>query len=275
MFKKHKIIQYIEDKHLKDGGYMFAKVEPSGGLDTYHAIQILKMLGTKPKYPESIRDFFLELEEHEGIDDIVGLYLTVETFKELGYEVARFHSYKTVLDKEKNDLGGFGTIKELYIEATSELQTTYESIVVAQDLSYHLDKQKLKHFILSLQNVDGGFGTHQLSLLPTTHYALASLNELGIAHDGKEAINYLREKEKKIGGFYLEELYWCVTNLHMLKQKPIDIDGILAFLQDCFRDNGGFCRSRNMGISTFEDTFYAVTLLNVLESYGVPVFDKK
>lgn len=43
-FNKKSIIEYITNRHQKDGGFHFANIEPSGGADTYYAVSILKVL---------------------------------------------------------------------------------------------------------------------------------------------------------------------------------------------------------------------------------------
>ncbi|MCR4394444.1 MAG: hypothetical protein NUV31_08765, partial [Dehalococcoidales bacterium] len=53
------VLGYIERCHLEDGGYFFARISPSSGLDTYFAVKSLSILGVKPDRPEAIADFFL------------------------------------------------------------------------------------------------------------------------------------------------------------------------------------------------------------------------
>ncbi|MCL4353459.1 hypothetical protein M1615_03285 [Patescibacteria group bacterium] len=273
MFDKQKIIDYTEDKHLKDGGYFFAKVEPSSGLDTYYAVKILKMLGMKPQDPLGVKRFFLDMEASEGIDDITGLYLNLETLKEIGYDLTRFRCYESIVKETQNRHGGFGTVGELYVEIASELETTYRAVVISNDLNCSLDKNSLVEFIFSFQNKDGGFGSKGLSLLSTTYYALSILQELGERKKIAKIPNFLLDIERSnFFNFYLEDIFWLTESLQLLKQKPRDTKTIISFLEMCIRIDGGFSRSINLGISTLEDTYYAVTILKRLEEYGIQEF---
>jgi hypothetical protein len=57
---RRKVVSYIERCHLEDGGYFFARVLPSNGLDTYFAVKSLSILGVEPDRPEAIASFFLK-----------------------------------------------------------------------------------------------------------------------------------------------------------------------------------------------------------------------
>jgi len=274
MFNKQEIINYIESRHQKDGGYFFADIEPSSGADTFYAVKILKMLGVKPQNPEKIQKFFQEMDADKTINDIKGLYFILEVLKDLGFNLDHYQHYEGILNQNKNKQGGFGLTGKIYIEVASELQTTYEAIIVAKNLNFKLHRQTLKKFIFSFQNKDGGFGSYGFSLLATTYYALASLDELGLLKYNNKISVYLRIKEEKLPGFYLEDLFWLVMSRALLGEKPRNMKEIVSFIYDCWRqDNGGFCRSRNIGISTFEDTYYATTILKVLEENNLTLFN--
>jgi hypothetical protein len=272
MLSKNKIINYIEVRHLSDGGYYFAGIEPSSGADTFFAVKILSMLGTKPKDPESIKKF---LEENVALTDIHGLYFTLETLVGLGYDIGRYRHYTGILDREKNKDGGFGITGEKYVEVTSDLATTYEAIVVAKYLDYQLNKESLKTFILSFQNMDGGFGSGRHSLLSTTYYAVSCLDRLNLLSniEKDKVIRYLRGVEVKMKHYFLEDLFYLMMSLFVFGQRVSNTQKAFEFVYNCWRsDNGGFKRSPIIGISTFEDTFYAVTILKKLEQNGVKVF---
>lgn len=270
MFSRSKIIRYIEDKNLSDGGYFFAGVEPSSGADTFYAVKTLKLLGLRPKNPEGIKKF---MEQSVALTDIHGLFFTLETFRELGIDTSYYKRYKTILDKEKNRSGGFGTLGETYIEVMSELITTYEAITIAGYLDYQIDKKSLKNFIFSFQNLDHGFGGESKSILSTTFYALSALKKLDLSKEMKMP-SYLREKEERMKHPFLEDVFYLIMSLSYFNKKPVDPQKTNDFLFNCWRqDNGGFRRSSVIGISTLEDTYYAVTLLRKLESYGIKVFN--
>jgi hypothetical protein len=70
IFNRQKIAKYIEDCHLTDGGYFFAKVEPSSGLDTYLAVKTLRLLGVKTKNLKSVELFWKQREVEGNINDL-------------------------------------------------------------------------------------------------------------------------------------------------------------------------------------------------------------
>ncbi|MBI2908769.1 MAG: hypothetical protein HYX92_14095 [Chloroflexi bacterium] len=271
MFSRQKILRYIESKRLSDGGYFFAGIEPSSAADTFYAVKTLRLLGARPRDPHGIVSFFRNSDT--VINDIGGLFYAVETIKGIGRHITWLREYGEILEKRKNASGGFGTIGEVYVEVTSELQITYQAVAAAQDLRIPLDGQRVRHFILSFRSQDGGFGEGNLSLLPTTYYALAVLHRLNMVGDARDASHYLRRRETDISASFLEDLFWLAKSLLFLREAPKVPEEWVAFLQDCWRGNGGFCRSRNMGISTFEDTYYAVSVLKLMERTGLGIFE--
>lgn len=98
MFDKTAIISWIEDKQLQDGGYCFYKVEPSGGLDTYFAIKTLRLLHTRPKNTQAVMMFWENEEKDGNLSDLHGLFLAVETYKELGQSFKLFMKYQPLLE---------------------------------------------------------------------------------------------------------------------------------------------------------------------------------
>jgi hypothetical protein len=288
MFDRQKIIEYIEDKHLPDGGYFFAKVEPSGGLDTYLAVRILKLLGIRPQKEESILTFWQKEEQEGNLDNITGLFLWFGTLKELDYRLELSESHRQLLTRhlqgkellkkrtfqftEKGKFGLYDTSPNtLYTDILEgELKELFYLTTLLCDLKLDFNKQTIIDFVLSLQNNDGGFGQIRDSQISTTYYALKILTLLSypLKYLSNTAI-YTKKEWLKVN--YLEELYWVIESLVLLGQPLPSPEQVTLFLYDCRRDNGGFSRSRNMGISTIEYTYYAVSILVAYEHY----FNKK
>jgi len=78
------VLGYIERCRLEDGGYFFARIPPSSGLDTYFAVKSLSILDVRPDLPETIVDFFLKDIKKGSTGGITGLFLAVEVLNELG-----------------------------------------------------------------------------------------------------------------------------------------------------------------------------------------------
>jgi len=279
MINKQKIIDYVEDKHLPDGGYFFAKVEPSSGLDTYYAVKILKLLGIKTKHKNLIISFWKDTEKQGGINDLYSLFLSVETCRELQVDIGIFNKYHYLLFEifENNRLlkksiftPGKSNKMEFYDNSSAtlyadfldnELKNLYYYTVLANNFKLRINAKKIIDFVLSRKNDDGGFGKISDSQLATTYFALNILNLLSYPIKSLlKTKNYLKNEWLKIN--YLEELYWMIEGMIMLNLSLPSSEQITLFLFDCLRDNGGFSRSRNLGIPTIEYTYYAVSILN-------------
>ncbi|PIP32864.1 hypothetical protein COV53_03745 [Candidatus Gottesmanbacteria bacterium CG11_big_fil_rev_8_21_14_0_20_37_11] len=280
MFDRQRIIEYLEDKHLPDGGYFFAKVEPSSGLDTYFAVKTLKLLGTKPGNIQSVISFWKNEDRSGNIDDLEGLYLYAETLKELSICTQALERHKKLLNEiyQDNQLlrkrafktvsGDFGlydaSVNTLFTDILEgELKELYYFTSLISQFQLEIEEKRIIQFIFSLQNKDGGFGKIRDSQSATTYYALKILNLL--SYPVKSLIKtkeHVKREWSKVN--YLEDLFWHIESLSLLKLPFPSSEQIILFLYDCFRDNGGFSRSRNLGIPTIEYTYYAVSILKRL-----------
>jgi len=211
-FEKRKIVDYLENRHVSDRGYFFAQVEPSSGLDTYLAVQTLNLLGAKIKYAQSITAFW----EKEDAEDLFGIFLAVETYKELGLPASAFDKYRRLLLHKLRDKSTLNylvsaptrdTIRlknlSLAMDYVSTIGKNLEDLLclvtLSWDLNIKLDNKKIIAFVVSLQNKDGGFGHRRHSHLITTYHALCILNIL--AHNistANKTYGYLTEQWKGV-----------------------------------------------------------------------------
>ncbi len=282
MYKIDEIYNYIEERHLDDGGYFFARITPSSGLDTYLAVKTLKLLKRRPKKSESIIHFW-ENEEKEGnIDDLTGIYFSSQTYRELGYSLRDFQKYKTLLfsvfqnkesySKKAVSLKGesFGLydtgIASVYVDMLEgESKNIYYLTRLLVDLGIDFNKQTLVDYVLSRRNSDGGFGSIKGSEVATTYYCLEVLNLISRKIEGVNKIrDYLLHELARAN--YLEEYHWSIIGLHLLGEHIPDRDRVLSFVEACYRSNGGFSRSQFIGISSIEYTYQAVSTLKVLKA---------
>jgi hypothetical protein len=264
MFDSKKIINYIEDKHLADGGYFFAKVEPSSLLDTYYAVKTLYLLNQKITYKNSIINYLLNFEGNGYIDDLRGLFLFLEILKTFQWDIAPYRKYKKILEEASQDSYLFNPQRTIDIESTSELEELFFLISLSKDLNYRLDRQRIVFFISLFQNRDGGFGAKGISSNATTYYAVKSLALLESLKHISPIILFLREKEKNMTDYFLEDVYYISMSLFFTAGNLVNKNKVIDFLALCQRDNGGFSRSKNLGISTIQDTFFAVSLIKYL-----------
>jgi len=281
LINKQKIVNYIEDRHLSDGGYFFARVEPSSGLDTYLAVKTLRLLGVKTKHAKSVANFWKRENLEGNLDSLFAIFLAVETYKELGLSVRPFKKYQSSLIGQKEKV--FSRAQYLragknqkitlagamdFISARGkDLQDLFYLAILSRDLGFKVDKKKITDFVYSLQNKDGGFGHKNESHLMATYHALNILNVLSLPIKDKDRILvFLVHWFDKSD--YLEDLFYSVESLSLLGEPIPDVEKTAQFADSCQRNNGGFSRARVMGIPTIEHTYMAVSILKDCEKYA-------
>jgi len=129
-------------------------------------------------------------------------------------------------------------------------------------------------WILRYQRYDGGFGTGDHSDLRSTFHAVSSLNNLGYSvRSLRRAVAFVRSCEQPLGGFsvvpigtipYMEDTYGGVKMLHFMGERCAYPAETANRVFKCLNSNGGFRRSIYLGISTFEDTYLALSVLREL-----------
>ena len=258
-----KVVKYIERCHLEDGGYFFARVPPSSRMDTYFAVKSLSILGVKPDRLEAIAGFFLNDVRKGTLDGMTGLFVAVEVLNELGRMTDELRNYaRQKIMPLQNVAGGFGTLENIYIEVSSELEETYRAVRILRTISADFDEHRITDFVFSKLNLDGGYGKERHSTLASTFYATAIHKLLLI--DAKNLAGtraYLRNREENWQVQFIEDLYWLVEGLANLGEKSNLPDRVTSFVLECQRQNGGFSRATVMGIPTLEYTYYALSIL--------------
>lgn len=257
------VTRYIERCHLEDGGYFFARVPPSGGLDTYFAVKSLSILRVKPKRPESIASFFLNHIADGTLGGITGIFLAVEVLNELGRMTDELRNYaRPWIRALESKAGGFGAYEDVDVEVPSELQNTYQAVRVLKIIEADFDREKVSRFISGFRRPDGGYGVKGYSTLASTFYATEIHKLLGVEAAKLPAIrDYLRQIEENWEVQFIEDAYWLVLGLANLGEKTNVPDRVTRFVMMCQRSGGGFSRAPVMAIPTLEHTFYALSIL--------------
>jgi hypothetical protein len=268
------VADYVLKRQNADGGYTFAQWSESSAQDTYFALKILKMLGVNPVHKERTISFLRRMQHTNGSFDSINVaYYVTKSLRELGSEPQR-DVRPFVRSLRKND-GGFGSL-DANIEASSELEATYLSLELLRLLDESVQSTQTINSILKLKNPDGSFGRSGYSTLASINYALASLRLLGFNLNSLEdTAHWLHACEIPTGGFaarpnrgdpylVIDELYHAVKALRSLGkacQYPYEHLRLIGRFQN---RNGGFRRSVFLGISTFEQTYYALASLESL-----------
>jgi len=260
----NKIIGYVVNRQNNDGGYSFCQGTESNAQDTYYGLAILDLL--KVPFPNIgrtvkwLRDFVPQ--------NHYSFYYVYKALRLCGQDPDK--KPKTFLILSKRFFSGkFGAI-HVYAEVASEFEATFMITELANMMGVEIDRKKTIDWLLSFQNSDGGFGVQGHSNLNSTYHAVASLSSLGYSVKSlRETLAYVRSCEKPTGGFtvtpasyppYMEHVYYGVSTLDLLGEHARYPEKTAQFVFSCQNSNGGFARS-DLGISTFEDTSYAVHVL--------------
>ena len=260
------VLQYVKVRQNVDGGYIFAQGADSGAQDTYYALAIYAILRTEPPSLEST----IQWLQRFPADNVYAYFYVAGGLTLYGRRVDE-KLVRRVLALRKPH-GGFSEI-DVNIEAYSEFEATYRATEVIRELNVPIDPEPTVQWLLGNVNADGGFGATACSNLISTFHATASLYNLGYpVRDLKKTLCFVRSCEKKRGGFtvvpevslpFLQEVFGGTTILNLMNKPltyPEETRELVLGLQN---SNGGFRRSVELGLSTFEDTYYA---LSVLES---------
>ncbi|MGQ9550832.1 MAG: prenyltransferase/squalene oxidase repeat-containing protein [Candidatus Bathycorpusculaceae bacterium] len=261
-----RIENYVVRRQNDDGGYAFAQGLDSNAQDTYYGLAILDLLKRPfPRVEETIRWL-----RNFVPDSHYAHYYVAKSLKLCGDKPHR--SLMDFLRSLKISRGEFGTV-DVYVEVASEFQFVSMVTELANMVGFEIDREKTTNWLLSYQNKDGGFAAHRRSNLNSTYHAVASLFNLGYSVKSlKGTLEYVRSCEKPFGGFtvvprsitpYMEHTYYGVSTLTLLGEQAKYPEKTAESVLKCQNSNGGFARS-DLGISTFEDTFYAVSILQMI-----------
>jgi hypothetical protein len=261
-----RVIKYVVNRQNEDGGYTFCQGTESNAQDTYYGLAILDLLGVSfPNVEETLkwlRDFVP--------DNLYSYYYVAKALKLCGEKPDK--NLKDFLLSLPSVKGEFGIV-DVYVEVASEFLLTFMITELASVANVEVDRGKTIDWLLKFKNRDGGFGAHGYSNLNSTYHAMASLYNLGYPVKSlKETLQYVRACEKPSGGFtvvphsstpYMEHIYYGISILNLMGESAKYPEKTAKFVLKCQNSNGGFARS-DIGISTFEDTFYAVSILQTI-----------
>jgi hypothetical protein len=262
---------YILERHLKDGGFCFYRLNEPSGADTYWAIASLKALGVPFKDKNTVR-FLKEFQHPDGSYESVyhayyaikGLWLLNEEpdSDPVSYILNNVRSH----DVNRLPTGTASIFKGLYhvIDLSHLLKMTLGKTL----------KKEISRFVLRYQKDSAGFGHPHATLVDTCH-ALMILAWLGHPTERLGTENFIKKCESPVFGFvnvprsapaFIEHIFAGTSSSVVLSRKPRYIERCTEFATGCQRRNGGFSRTTHGGIATLEYTFLAVCTLNSLNA---------
>lgn len=263
-----RVVDYVVSRQNEDGGYTFCQGTESNAQDTYYGLAILNLLGVPfpnvEKTVEWLRSFVP--------DSLYSHYYVAKALDLCGEELDK-EGLKKFVPSLPVVRGDFGTV-DVYAEVASEFLSVFMATELANMIGVEVNREKIIDWLLSFKNNDGGFGAYRHSNLNSTYHAVASLSNLGYPVKSlRETLDYVRACEKPYGGFtvvpnastpYMEHVYYGVSTLKLLGRRLRYPNQTAELVLKCQNANGGFARS-DIGISTFEDTYYAVSVLKTIE----------
>ncbi|MBT0158490.1 hypothetical protein G4O51_00735 [Candidatus Bathyarchaeota archaeon A05DMB-2] len=261
-----KVIGYVVNRQNEDGGYTFAQGTESSAQDTYYGLAILNSLkACLPNLQKTIR--FLNAL---NLDSIYSDYYIAKALQLCGVKVEK--TFKERLASRLSSEKYFGSV-EVFSEVPSEFITTFMALELADLLKIDVQTREIIRWLLRFRNKDGGFGTQGQSNINSTFYAAASLRLLNFdLKASRGVVEFVRSCEKPYGGFtvlpesimpYMEHTYYGIMTLDLFGEKTRYPSQTIEWVLKCQNKNGGFARS-DLGISTFVDTYYAITTLQKL-----------
>ena len=262
------VADYVVSRQNNDGGYTFCRGAESNAQDTHYGLAILDLLGAPfPNVKQTIK-WLCEFVP----DSLYSHYHVNKALKLCGQGLNK--SLKAFLHSLRLDKENLNT--DVYVEVASEFETIFMTTELINMAGTAINRQKTVKWLLNYQNKDGGFGVNGNSNLNATYHAVASLFNLGYPVKLlNKTLEYVRACEKPYGGFtvapnifspYMEHTYYGVTVLTLMGENIKYPKKTASFVFNCRNANGGFSRSE-VGISTFEDTFYAVSILRTISRW--------
>jgi hypothetical protein len=262
-----RVIDYVVNRQNEDGGYTFCQGTESNAQDTYYGLAILDLLGASFPNVEKTVEWLQSFVP----DSLYSHYYVAKALKLCGKEPNKKLLREFIFSLPIVN-GEFGTV-DVYAEVASEFLPIFMVIELVDMVDVEINRKKIVDWLLSFKNNDGGFGAHGHSNLNSTYHAVASLSNLGYPVNSlRDTVEYVRACEKPYGGFtvvphgaipYMEHIYYGTSTLNLLDERLRYPKQTAELVLKCQNANGGFARS-DLGISTFEDTFYAVSMLQTI-----------
>ncbi|HEU17307.1 MAG TPA: hypothetical protein ENO06_01095 [Methanolinea sp.] len=264
------IVQYVHERRCPSGGYCFYRLDEPNAGDTFHALQILSLLGEEIRDDETAA--FLQ-----GIQKPGGSYpsYAAALYAGRGLRLLNEQPLYDVTSYISRAIPGISPDTRV-IESFSLFEPLYTWLSL-----FILYKAPLPEYwsdlitttILRFQVESGGFGA-QKATLQDTWQASETLVMLHYPKNNPGVSRFIRSCEDPEYGYvgrqgsrpaYLEDVYAGVRLSALLGTVPRYAEACRAFIEKCAHHSGGFVRSIYGGSPTLEFTARAVESLAILE----------
>jgi prenyltransferase beta subunit len=261
-------VAYLQKLQQKDGGFApDASATKSSVSATNAAVRALKYMGAEIPHQSECADFVKSCFDKDsgGFADEPGGKITVNSTA-VGVLAA------TQLEEPRDVIEGGAVVKYL-----GDNVKTFEDIRIAAAAFEAMGKPSAQadawlQQIAKLRNDDGSYGKGDGAARDTGSAVAAVLRLGGKVEHPEGAIKAMREGQRADGGFGpadspssdLPTSYRIMRSLHMLKAAPADAGRLLAFIDSCRNDDGGYGVAKGKP-SSAAGTYYAAVITHWLE----------
>lgn len=248
----------MHEREHHEGGFTLYKGIPDTK-NTYYGLKTLKMFKQEPNNKEQTIKWIQKLQK-DRMYGIQGVFYRINILNIFNEEIMVPESFIARLNAQRE----FANLEVAYYH------TMISNILGLDNFS------KIINWITSHQNEDGGFGIGRSDIV-STYYAVESLNLLdsSLIKMKDEIIEFISECLTQEGGFtfipdiyppYLEPTYAGIRIQEILNFRPMNRDLTAKFILKLQNSNGGFRRSKYMGISELEYTFKSLNILKTVKN---------
>lgn len=269
-----RLIDYTKTRRCRRGGFCFYRLEEPNGSDTYYALSIFNILGIAFHDDRTIRYLIEQQNEDGSYKGIFSAYYALHSLSLMGEQPAHDPS-AYVLEHFKHYRFD---VQSLPAEVTALFKKLLFLIDLCSGLGIDIPQEKkteIIDFVLSFKRGEGGFG-RGLSSLVETAQAASILKLFGYPIKALNIDTFIRSCETPVSGFtgvpgtslsYIEYVNSGIRASELITYRPHYANECFRFIIDCQTKTGGFSRGNSSGISTLENSYYAVDSLARLSRY--------
>jgi hypothetical protein len=273
-FDVRELVDYVHSTRSDDGGYCFYRLKESNASDTFYAVHILKSLGYAVPGPETTAEFFQHYQDKDGsFQSIYMASYVLQGLALLGTQPL-FDPRGFIVRHLKGTLGI--TEQPSYELSDSLLEPIGIAVTLLELTNTEIPTQLTREIYEAVhpyKRSDGGFGTARSNVY-ATYYAVRAVDTNPVSSDLLKGVStWIRRCEWPTGSFsktpdntpnYLDEVYQALYLMRAANERPTYIHQTARFIGQLQNANGGFRRAYDSGISSLENSYYAVKALEEL-----------